>query len=55
MTGNSKKSSKADGLVIEDEHILVTGLAVCWGDKDAYFISFQETPTQGTETFFFFN
>ncbi|XP_072036827.1 DNA polymerase theta-like isoform X3 [Amphiura filiformis] len=44
--GNSKKSGKADGLLIEDECLLVTGLAVCWGDKDAYFISFQEKPAQ---------
>ncbi|XP_071480044.1 DNA polymerase theta-like [Diadema antillarum] len=31
-----------DGFPVEDLGLLVTGIAVCWGGKDAYFVSFQE-------------
>ncbi|XP_072178198.1 DNA polymerase theta-like [Diadema setosum] len=42
--GASTKAVAAlpDGFPIEDLGLLVTGIAVCWGGKDAYFISFQE-------------
>ncbi|XP_074856845.1 DNA polymerase theta isoform X1 [Carettochelys insculpta] len=40
---------KDDGFPIKgSEDILVVGLSVCWGAKDAYYISFQEK--QGEET-----
>nr|XP_054753461.1 DNA polymerase theta-like [Lytechinus pictus] len=33
---------KPDGFPLEDLELLVTGIAVCWGGKDAYFVSLQK-------------
>lgn len=38
---------KDDGFPVQGcEDILVVGLAVCWGGKDAYYISLQQTQDQ---------
>ncbi|XP_030850352.1 DNA polymerase theta [Strongylocentrotus purpuratus] len=39
--------SKPDGFPIENLELLVTGIAVCWGGKDAYFVSLQKEITEG--------
>ncbi|XP_066555489.1 DNA polymerase theta [Amia ocellicauda] len=37
-----KKTSREDGFPIKsNEALVVTGIAVCWGGKDAYFVSLQ--------------
>ncbi|XP_061494347.1 DNA polymerase theta isoform X2 [Rhineura floridana] len=41
---------KDDGFPIRDgEDMLVVGLAVCWGGKDAYYISLQQKPQEQIE------
>lgn len=38
---------KDDGFPVQGrEDILVVGLAVCWGGKDAYYISLQQVQDQ---------
>ncbi|XP_053158733.1 DNA polymerase theta isoform X3 [Hemicordylus capensis] len=47
---SQKTQGKGDGLPVKDcEELLVTGLAVCWGGKDAYYISLQQKPQEQTE------
>ncbi|XP_038044107.1 DNA polymerase theta-like [Patiria miniata] len=36
-----KKPDALDGFQVGDESLIVIGLAICWEEKDAYFISFQ--------------
>ncbi|XP_033111697.1 DNA polymerase theta-like [Anneissia japonica] len=47
--GNTKKPETIDGLQVPEEDVLMTGISVCWGAKDAYFISFQDHITPGLD------
>lgn len=41
------KKSGVDGFQVGDEGLIVTGLSICWEDKDAYFISLQQDVKDG--------
>lgn len=42
--------AKDDGFPVQGcEDVLVVGLAVCWGGKDAYYISLQQMQDQNGE------
>ncbi|MCI4386592.1 hypothetical protein PGIGA_G00064270 [Pangasianodon gigas] len=41
-----KKTKRKDGFAIKGhENLIVTGLSICWGGKDAYYVSLQEELT----------
>lgn len=40
------KSLKKDGFPVKgDEGLVVVGISVCWGAKDAYYVSLQQDQT----------
>ncbi|XP_077977729.1 DNA polymerase theta-like [Glandiceps talaboti] len=39
--------SPVDGFLVDGEDLVLTGLSVCWGDKDAYYVSLQSNTTNG--------
>lgn len=45
-----------DGFVVKEHgNLVVTGISVCWGEKDAYYLSLQEELTDtGTEPNLYF-
>lgn len=51
------RSERKDGFaVIGHENLIVTGLAISWGGKDAYYISLQQELTDtGTKYLFISN
>lgn len=37
----------ADGLKVEEEGLLVVGIAICWNYHDSYYLSFKKTNPAG--------
>lgn len=50
------RTKRKDGFAIKGhENLIVTGLSICWGGKDAYYVSLQqELADTGTKCTFHF-
>lgn len=47
----NQKLNRPDGFPVRnDEGLVLIGLSVCWGARDAYYISLQEEQSKGTYT-----
>ncbi|XP_078577834.1 DNA polymerase theta-like isoform X2 [Branchiostoma floridae x Branchiostoma japonicum] len=47
---NKQPETEVDGIPLESEGVVIVGVGVCWGEKDAYYISLQKHTGQDEDT-----
>ncbi|XP_066304418.1 DNA polymerase theta-like [Branchiostoma lanceolatum] len=47
---NKQLEAEVDGIPLESEGVVIVGVAVCWGEKDAYYISLQKHAGEEEDT-----
>ncbi|CAH1246909.1 POLQ [Branchiostoma lanceolatum] len=50
ILNNKQLEAEVDGIPLESEGVVIVGVAVCWGEKDAYYISLQKHAGEEEDT-----
>lgn len=41
-----EKIDKNEGFAVDGTDLIIVGLAICWGNRDSYYISFKDEDTE---------